>query len=166
MQIQVLNNIHMLTDKTISPLQTITDRLHPMVSYVILPLFAFVNAGVTFGDIQPASLVNVPLAVFVGLFLGKTLGIFVFSYLFASSPLSSMPKGMSKRTLIGVSMLGGIGFTVALFIANLSFDVSTEQGIDLLNQAKLGVFAGSLLSGLGGYFLLNWVLPKEVAEQG
>ena len=73
---------------------------------------------------------------------------------------------MSKRTLIGVSMLGGIGFTVALFIANLSFDVSTEQGIDLLNQAKLGVFAGSLLSGLGGYFLLNWVLPKEVAEQG
>ena len=166
MQIQVLNNIHMLTDKTISPLQTITDRLHPMVSYVILPLFAVVNAGVTFGDIQPASLVNVPLAVFVGLFLGKTLGIFVFSYLFASSPLSSMPKGMSKRTLIGVSMLGGIGFTVALFIANLSFDVSTEQGIDLLNQAKLGVFAGSLLSGLGGYFLLNWVLPKEVAEQG
>ena len=55
---------------------------------------------------------------------------------------------------------------MALFIANLSFDVSTEQGIDLLNQAKLGVFAGSLLSGLGGYFLLNWVLPKEVAEQG
>ena len=165
MQIQVLNNIHMLADKTISPLQTITDRLHPTVSYVILPLFAFVNAGVTFGDIQPASLVNVPLAVFAGLFLGKTLGIFVFSYLFALSPLSAMPKGMSKRTLIGVSMLGGIGFTVALFIANLSFDLSTPQGIDLLNQAKLGVFAGSLLSGLGGYFLLNWVLPGGAAER-
>ena len=59
-QIQVLNNIHTLADKTISPLQTIADKLHPLVNYVILPLFAFVNAGVTFGDIQPQTLVNVP----------------------------------------------------------------------------------------------------------
>lgn len=73
-QIQVLNNIHTLADKTISPLQTIADKLHPLVNYVILPLFAFVNAGVTFGDIQPQTLVNVPLAVFVGLFVEKTLG--------------------------------------------------------------------------------------------
>ena len=117
-QIQVLNNIHTLADKTISPLQTIADKLHPLVNYVILPLFAFVNAGVTFGDIQPQTLVNVPLAVFVGLFVGKTLGIFSFSYLFACTPFASMPTGMSKRNLFGVSMLGGIGFTVALFIAN------------------------------------------------
>lgn len=162
-QIHVLNNIHMLANKTISPLQTITDRLHPTVNYVILPLFAFVNAGVTFGDIRPETLANVPLAVFFGLVVGKTLGIFIFSYLFAMSPLSTMPKGMSKRTLIGVSMLGGIGFTVALFISNLSFDLTTASGIDLLNQAKLGVFAGSLVSGLGGYFLLNGVLPKNEA---
>ena len=113
-QIQVLNNIHTLADKTISPLQTIADKLHPLVNYVILPLFAFVNAGVTFGDIQPQTLVNVPLAVFVGLFVGKTLGIFSFSYLFACTPFASMPTGMSKRNLFGVSMLGGIGFTVAL----------------------------------------------------
>lgn len=86
-QIQVLNNIHTLADKTISPLQTIADKLHPLVNYVILPLFAFVNAGVTFGDIQPQTLVNVPLAVFVGLFVGKTLGIFSFSYLFACTPI-------------------------------------------------------------------------------
>ena len=114
-QIQVLNNIHTLADKTISPLQTIADKLHPLVNYVILPLFAFVNAGVTFGDIQPQTLVNVPLAVFVGLFVGKTLGIFSFSYLFACTPFASMPTGMSKRNLFGVSMLGGIGFTVAWF---------------------------------------------------
>ena len=141
-QIQVLNNIHTLADKTISPLQTIADKLHPLVNYVILPLFAFVNAGVTFGDIQPQTLVNVPLAVFVGLFVGKTLGIFSFSYLFACTPFASMPTGMSKRNLFGVSMLGGIGFTVALFIANLCFDGRTAGGADLVNQGNLGVFTG------------------------
>lgn len=163
-QIQVLNNIHTLADRTISPLQAIADKLHPLVNYLILPLFAFVNAGVTFGDIRPDTLWNLPLAVFAGLFVGKTLGIFTFSYLFVKSGLVSMPSGMSKRTLLGVSMLGGIGFTVALFIANLSFDGATPQGADLLNQAKLGVFAGSFLSGLGGYWLLSRTLPPSEAS--
>lgn len=160
-QIQVLNNIHTLADKTISPLQSIADKLHPLVNYVILPLFAFVNAGVTFGDIEPQTLLNIPLAVVAGLFVGKTLGIFSFSYLFVKSGIVSMPAGMSKRTLFGVSMLGGVGFTVALFIANLSFDPMLVGGADLLNQAKLGVFAGSFISGLFGYLLLKKMLPKE-----
>lgn len=159
-QIQVLNNIHTLADRTISPLQAIADKLHPLVNYLILPLFAFVNAGVTFGDIRPETLQNVPLAVFTGLVAGKTLGIFSFSYLFVKSGLVAMPQGMTKRTLLGVSMLGGIGFTVALFIANLSFDASTVAGADLLNQAKLGVFAGSFVSGLGGYWMLRRTLAK------
>lgn len=160
-QIQVLNNIHSLADKTISPLQSIADKLHPLVNYLILPLFAFVNAGVTFGDIQPASLVNVPLAVLAGLFIGKTLGIFSFTYLFARTSIGSLPTGMTRMNLFGVSMLGGIGFTVALFIANLSFAGMGDAGIDLLNQAKLGVFAGSFISGLCGYLILKKVLPKE-----
>ncbi len=162
-QIHVLNNIHSLADKTVSPLQSIADKLHPLVSYLILPLFAFVNAGVTFGDIDPQLLLNVPLAVFLGLFLGKSLGIYSFSYLFVKLKLAAMPLGMTRKSLFGVSMLGGIGFTVALFIANLSFDLSTESGIDLLNQAKLGVFAGSFISGICGYYILKKVLPK--AEQ-
>ena len=163
-QIQVLNNIHSLADRTISPLQSIADKLHPMVNYLILPLFAFVNAGVTFGDIQPASLVNVPLAVFLGLFVGKTLGIFSFTYFFARTSLASMPAGMTRWNLFGVSMLGGIGFTVALFIANLSFNTTDVVGMDLLNQAKLGVFTGSFVSGLCGYLLLKKVLPKAANE--
>lgn len=158
-QIQVLNNIHALADRTISPLQSIADKLHPMVNYVILPLFAFVNAGVTFGDIQLQSLLNVPLAIFAGLFVGKTLGIFSFSYLFIKTRLATMPAGMTKRTLFGVSMLGGIGFTVALFIANLSFGADLPNGADLLNQAKLGVFVGSFVSGLCGYLILKKMLP-------
>ena len=136
-----------------------------MVNYLILPLFAFVNAGVTFGDINPSSLVHVPLAVLLGLFLGKSLGIFSFSYLFVKLRIVAMPTGMCKRNLFAVSMLGGIGFTVALFIANLSFDASTAEGIDLLNQAKLGVFSGSFISGLVGYFFLKSVLhPMDSTE--
>lgn len=165
-QIQVLNNIHTLADRTISPLQAIADRLHPLVNYFILPLFAFVNAGVTFGDIRPETLWNVPLAVFAGLFIGKTIGIFSFSYLFVKSGLVAMPAGMSKRTLLGVAMLGGIGFTVALFIANLSFDAASAAGADLLNQAKLGVFAGSFVSGAVGYILLKKTLPQGEAPGG
>ena len=160
-QIQVLHNIHGLADRTISPLQIIASKLHPLVNFVILPLFAFVNAGVTFGSIDPSSLANVPLAVVVGLFVGKTLGIFSFSYLFALTPLASMPSGMNKSSLLGVSMLGGIGFTVALFIANLSFDATTATGEALLNQAKLGIFVGSFVSGLIGYLALKWILPKK-----
>ena len=159
--IQVLNNIHTLADRTISPLQIIADKLHPMVNYVILPLFAFVNAGVTFGDIQLATLAQVPLAVFLGLFLGKSIGIFSFSWLFAHTPLVAMPDGMDSRSLFGVSMLGGIGFTVALFIANLSFDASTPAGVDLLNQAKLGVFTGTFVSGVVGYLILRMILKEK-----
>lgn len=157
-QIQVLNNIHTVANRTISPLQSIADKLHPLVNYLILPLFAFVNAGVTFGDIQPSSLVNVPLGVFLGLFIGKSLGIFSFTYFFIRTRLVAKPAGMSYRNLFGVSMLGGVGFTVALFIANLSF-TDVEGGVDLLNQAKLGVFAGSFISGLLGYLILRKVLP-------
>ncbi|MGM9758549.1 MAG: Na+/H+ antiporter NhaA [Parabacteroides sp.] len=164
-QIHVLNNIHVLANKTISPLQRIADKLHPLVNYVILPLFAFVNAGVTFGDIQPESLIQVPLAVLLGLFLGKSLGIFSFSYIFVKLGVVAMPAGMCKRNLFAVAMLGGVGFTVALFIANLSFDPSTAEGLDLLNQAKLGVFSGSFVSGLVGYFFLKSVLhPIESSD--
>ena len=159
-QIQALNNIQILADKTVSPLQRMADSLHPFVNYVVLPLFAFVNAGVTFGDIQIASLPGVPLAVFLGLLVGKSLGIFSFTWLFVRLRLASMPTGATYKQLFGVAILGGIGFTVALFIANLSFAGMPEGGIDLLNQAKLGVFAGSFISGLCGYLFLRRVLPK------
>ena len=163
-QIQVLNNIHSLADKTISPLQSIANKLHPLVNYLILPLFAFVNAGVTFGDIGIGSLLGIPLAVFFGLFAGKSLGIFLFTYIFVRLRLATMPEGVSKRNLFGVSMLGGIGFTVALFIANLSFAGMPDVGVELLNQAKLGVFAGSFISGLCGYLILKKVLPKNYRD--
>ncbi|MDR1980340.1 MAG: Na+/H+ antiporter NhaA [Tannerellaceae bacterium] len=159
-QIQVLNNVHTLADKTISPLQKIIDKLHPLVYFLILPLFAFVNAGVTFNDIALSSLAGVPLAIFLGLFVGKSVGIFLFSYLSVRLRLVMMPSGVTYKNLWGVAMLGGIGFTVSLFIANLSFATYPDVGANLLNQAKLGVFTGSFISGIAGYFILNKVQPQ------
>ncbi len=159
LQIQVLNNIHMQANQSISPLQRIADRLHPLVNFLILPLFAFVNAGVTFGQLEFSSLKGIPLAVFLGLFVGKTLGIYSFTSLSVRLRLATMPTGVKRSHLFGISMLGGIGFTVALFIANLSFS-DGPMGTDLLNQAKLGVFVGSFVSGICGYYFLNAVLPK------
>lgn len=163
-QIHILNNVHTLADKTISMLQKIIDKLHPLVYYIILPLFAFVNAGVTFGDIEVSALVGIPLAIFLGLFVGKSVGIFLFSYLAIQLRLVVVPPGITKKNLFGVAMLGGIGFTVSLFIANLSFTNLPEIGADLLNQAKLGVFVGSFVSGVIGYIFLNIVQPKMPTE--
>lgn len=160
-QVHILNNIHSLADKTVCPLQQIIEKLHPIVSYFILPLFAFVNAGIQLEGFDLATLMNIPLAIFLGLFVGKTVGIFLFSYLFAKTGLISIPPGINKKSLLGVSMLGGIGFTVSLFIANLSFASMPEIGETLLNDSKLGIFIGSLISGVCGYMYLKRVLPKE-----
>ena len=164
-QIQVLNNIHAVADKAVSPLQRMVDQLHPMVYYFILPLFAFVNAGVTFGGIQLSSLAGIPLAVLLGLFVGKSMGIFLFTHLAVRFGLAARTEGITKRHLFGVSMLGGIGFTVALFIANLSFAGASDAGAQMLDQAKLGVFVGSFISGLCGYLILRKVLPPTVANR-
>ncbi len=160
-QLISLRKMEKRVERTISPVQFMEHDLHPLVNYLILPLFAFVNSGVTFGGITMAELSGVPLAVFVGLFLGKTVGIFGFTYLFSRMGVVRYPAGMTTRNLFGVSVFGGIGFTVSLFIANLSYAPLGEIGAQLLNQAKIGVFAGTIISGLVGYFLLSSILKKE-----
>ena len=161
-QIVLLKHMKYTVRKTISPLQLIADNIEPFVSYVVLPLFAFVNAGVNFGEVSTSELMGVPLAVMCGLLIGKTVGIFTFSYTFVKFGWVRMPTGMNKQLLFGVSVLGGIGFTVSLFISNLSFSSVSDIGMKLLNEAKLGVFMGSLVSGVIGYFLLRFLLPKKV----
>ena len=122
----------------------------------ILPLFAFANAGVVFSG--SGSIVgDVSVAVAAGLLSGKFLGIYLFTWLAIKSGLALMPAGMNWKNIAGVSLLGGIGFTVSLFIANLSF---AGEYPELLNQAKFGVLVGTVLAGVLGYAVLNTVLPK------
>lgn len=152
--------------KVMSPMQSIEHALHPFVNYIVLPLFAFVNAGVKFSGGNEI-IGSVSMGVALGLILGKFLGIFSFTWIAIKSKIVSMPSGMNWRNLAGVSLLGGIGFTVSLFVANLSFHVSNHEHADMLNQAKFGVILGSIIAGVTGYLILHYVLthPKDEKEK-
>ena len=160
-QMDWLKRIESASDKVISPLQDLEDSLHPLVNYFILPLFAFANAGIFFGGMTPADAISgVSLAIICGLVLGKFLGIFSFSWLFIKAKIVPMPEGGNWPRMAAVAMLGGIGFTVSIFIATLSF----PEGSKLLNDAKLGILLGSIIAGILGYFMLRLTLPKEAQD--
>ncbi|HIV54266.1 MAG TPA: Na+/H+ antiporter NhaA [Candidatus Anaerobiospirillum stercoravium] len=152
----------MASGHVISPLQSMEDKLHVVVNYLIMPLFAFANAGITLTGAEGASIGQVTFAVLIGLVLGKFVGIFLFTFLAVKSGLTVLPTGVTWKQIAGVALLGGIGFTVALFIANLSFSTAAQQ--DLLNQAKLGILLGTICAGILGYIVLRLTLPKEPSE--
>lgn len=155
-QIAKLKEVESASDRVISPLQSLEDNLHGAVNYFILPLFAFVNAGVVFGG-GDSLIGHVSMAVTLSLLLGKFIGIYLFTGLAIKLRVTTMPEGMNWTNLAGVCLLGGIGFTVSLFIANLSFGADYPV---LLNQAKFGVLSGSIISGVLGYLLLRSVLHR------
>lgn len=156
-QIAKLKQVESASDRVISPLQSLEDNLHGLVNYIVLPLFAFVNAGVVFSG-EGEVIGSVTVAVALGLLLGKFAGIYSFTWLAVKSGLTPLPLGMNWKNIAGVAMLGGIGFTVSLFIANLSFGATHPV---LLNQAKMGVLSGTVIAGLFGFLILHWVLPKR-----
>lgn len=165
-QMNALKSVESASDKVISPLQDLEDTLHPLVNYLIIPLFAFANAGISLSGIAFSSLFQgISLSVWVALVAGKFMGIMLFSYLPVALGWVKRPDIVSWPMIAGVSALGGIGFTVSLFIANLSFPLDTEANTLLLNQAKLGILAGSLLSGVIGYLILSFSLPRKVAGE-
>ncbi|MGL4410662.1 MAG: Na+/H+ antiporter NhaA [Bacteroidales bacterium] len=162
-QIDKLKVIESASDKVISPLQDLEDSLHSVINYIIMPLFAFANAGVLLSGFSISDLVSgVTLPVLIGLFVGKFVGIFSFTYAAVKLKIAPMLESATWSHIAGVSLLGGVGFTVSLFIANLSYNDVPQIGEELLNQAKLGVILGSLVSGLLGYLYLKKRLPKEV----
>ena len=161
-QMNWLKEIESASDKVISPLQELEDSLHPIVNNLIVPLFAFATAGIFLLDIEPVSIAEgISLAIICGLLLGKFLGIFLFSWLTVKLRFAPMPKGCDWPMMASIAVLGGIGFTVSLFIANLSFSGSATDDAYLLNHSKIGIVVGSVLAGVIGFLLLHHFLPRK-----
>lgn len=151
-QLETLDELEELTEKTAPPLQYIEHRLHGWVSYLIMPLFAFANAGVVF-NFGSDSNFDLSVNIAISLIVGNTLGIFLSSFLSVKLKLAVLPENVNLRQLAGVSILGGLGFTMSLFINNLAF---TDPAI--IDSAKLGILIGSFVAGLLGYIVLRATL--------
>ncbi len=165
-QMDWLKQIESASDKVISPLQDMEDSLHPLTNYLIIPIFAFANAGIYLLDVDPLSIVQgLSLAIIIALVAGKFLGILLFSWATVKAGWAPMPEHSNWKMVAAIAMLGGIGFTVSLFIANLSFGDMGAEGAALLNQAKIGIVVGSLLAGIGGFLLLRRYLPATGEEE-
>ncbi|MGA7837400.1 MAG: Na+/H+ antiporter NhaA, partial [Ignavibacteriaceae bacterium] len=148
-------------EKIMTPLQRFEHALHPWVSFFIMPVFALANAGVTLGEDFIVALANpISEGIIVGLFFGKQLGIFIFSWLSVKLKIASVPQGVNWKQIYAAGILAGIGFTMSLFIANLAF--TSEE---MLNISKVGILTASFLSGVAGFFLLKYTLKPGITKE-
>lgn len=141
-----------------SPLKSLEHNLHSMVAFIILPIFAFANAGISFAGVGIEQITSpVPLGIIVGLLLGKQLGVFGFCFVAIKLGIAKLPENVNWPLLYGVAMLCGVGFTMSLFIGSLAFE---QTGENLIFQDRLGIVVGSLISGLMGYLLIRHHVQK------
>ncbi len=142
-----------------SPLKDLEHDLHPIVAFMVLPIFAFANAGINIRNMGIEHIFHaVPIGIALGLFLGKQFGIFGMSWLFIKLKLTRLPAGLSWTSLYGTAVLCGVGFTMSLFIGSLAFE---ETGINLFFDERLGIILGSLISGIVGYLVLRASLRSK-----
>ena len=143
-----------------SPLRELEHDLHPVVAFGVLPLFAFVNAGISFAGMSVADLFHpVSLGIAAGLFLGKQVGVFSLCYMAIKLGMAKLPEGVGWGALYGVAILSGVGFTMSLFIDGLAFENLPPETVYQFDE-RLGILLGSLLSGVVGYIVLDRALPK------
>ncbi len=142
-----------------SPLKIMEHELHKSVNFVILPIFAFCNAGVYLGNVGLEQISHsIPAGIALGLFVGKQIGVFGFCWLGIKLGMTKLPSTMSWGSLYGIAALCGVGFTMSLFIGSLAFE---ETGVNMVVDERLGILLGSLLSGIVGYFVLKVSLPAK-----
>ncbi|WP_462325430.1 Na+/H+ antiporter NhaA [Desulfoplanes sp.] len=147
-------------DPGYSPAAHLEHSLHPWATFLILPLFAFANAGVPLGGLTLDALLHpVPLGIMAGLFVGKQLGVFGFLYLAVKLRMVRMPEGLSWQEIYGVAILCGVGFTMSLFIGSLAFEMEGCQICASIN--RIGILLGSLVSCIAGFLVLYRVLPRK-----
>jgi len=140
-------------NSTVSPLKSLEHDLHSLVAFVVLPIFAFANAGISIMGVGVEQLLHpVPLGIALGLFVGKQIGIFGLCYVAIKMGVAQLPKGMNMMSLFGTAALCGVGFTMSLFIGSLAFEENPAMNIF---DERLGIIVGSLASGIMGYFVLK-----------
>jgi len=141
-----------------SPLKSLEHNLHSVVAYIILPVFAFANAGISLSGVGIEQLMHpVPLGIAMGLVVGKQLGIFSLCWLAIKLKLAKLPEHSNLMSLYGISALCGIGFTMSLFIGSLAYE---ETQFDMIFDERLGIIVGSLISALIGFFVIKSQLQK------
>ncbi|MEZ4571026.1 MAG: Na+/H+ antiporter NhaA [Thermomicrobiales bacterium] len=152
-----LHNLMDATEHAESPMARLEHALHPWVAFAIVPVFALANAGVDLGaDLGSALSSSLTLGIVFGLVAGKVIGILGASYLAVRAGITELPDGIDWRQIAGASFLGGIGFTMSLFIAGLAFDDPM-----MLDRAKIGILLASLIAGISGYAVLRMVSDTE-----
>ncbi len=151
-QLHVLERVKADTNQAIPPLQKLEHAMHPMVTFIILPIFALANAGVSVLDINLEELFNTNIAIGValGLFVGKVVGVVGATWLSVKFKVAPFPEGMNLKNLFGLGLLASIGFTMSLFVTSLAF---THE--EYITQAKIGIFIASIIGGILGYMVLS-----------
>jgi len=159
-QHKTIQHVKKLSMEAETPLQKIEHALHPWVAFGIMPLFALANSGIVIGSDFLTSVINpVSIGVTAGLVLGKFIGILFFTWLMVKTGMGILPEGANWRHITGVALLGGIGFTMSLFISGLAF-----KNPEFVNQAKYGILIASILAGLLGTLVLKGGLKKSNIE--
>ena len=145
-----------------SPARRVEHGIHPWVAWLILPLFAFANAGVSLQGVTEGGLLSLlPMGIAAGLLFGKPIGIMLFCWVSMKLKITRLPPGISFKHIAAVSVLCGIGFTMSIFLASLAFG---NENASMMVYAKIGILLGSVLSAVIGYVLLSLVLPKKHAK--
>ncbi len=148
------------SDPDYSMLKSMEHDLHATVAFIVLPLFAFVNAGISLAGVGPEqALHSVPLGITAGLFLGKQIGVFGSCWIAIKLGVTSLPANMNYMALYGTATLCGVGFTMSMFIGSLAFE---ESGINLLFDERLGIILGSVISGLAGFLILSFCYRRKI----
>ena len=146
-----------------SPLKKLEHIIHPYAAFIVLPIFAFANAGIPLDGVSLSSLTNpLPIGIALGLFIGKPLGIFTFSWVAVKAGIAKLPEFISMRQIFAVSVLCGIGFTMSIFISSLAF---VGADATYLVYSRLGILLGSSAAAIIGYLMLHFSLPKLLNEK-
>lgn len=152
-QLHIVDRIRFYSKAALTPLQRLEHAMAPLVGFVVMPIFAIANAGITFsGDFTQNLVGNVSLGVILSLIVGKFIGIVSISKILVKLKLATLPVGLQWRHIYGIGMLAGVGFTMSLFITDLAFIT-----VEFILQAKIGIFIASIISGIGGFLILRKV---------